>query len=149
MIDYKIAGVDDIDEVMDIRLEMLRVVNNLPKDFEFTQEFVKASEDFFLNSNQTTILANDKETIGCATICYVDVMPTFDHQGGHRAHIMNVYCNLAYRRQGIAKRMMEILVEEAKSRAVTEISLDATEMGRKLYEAVGFHSSSEAMVINI
>lgn len=42
--------------------------------------------------------------------------------------------------------MIELLVDEAKERGVTEISLDATDDGRKLYEAMGWHENSEAMV---
>ena len=42
--------------------------------------------------------------------------------------------------------MIEFLVDEAKERGVTEISLDATDDGRKLYEAMGWHENSEAMV---
>lgn len=55
------------------------------------------------------------------------------------------YCEKS-RRKGIARRMIELLVDEAKERGVTEISLDATDGGRKLYEAMGWHKNSEAMV---
>lgn len=41
--------------------------------------------------------------------------------------------------------MIELLVDEAKERGVTEISLDATDDGRKLHEAMGWHENSEAM----
>lgn len=54
------------------------------------------------------------------------------------------YCEKR-RRKGIARRMIEFLVDEAKERGVTEISLDATDDGRKLYEAMGWHENSEAM----
>lgn len=42
--------------------------------------------------------------------------------------------------------MIKLLVDEAKERGVIEISLDATDDGRKLYEATGWHKNSEAMV---
>lgn len=60
---------------------------------------------------------------------------------------MNVYTNVDYRRQGVAMKMMEILIAEAKSRGVTEISLDATEEGRTLYEKYGFRGSDECMTL--
>ena len=59
---------------------------------------------------------------------------------------MNVHVEKEFRRKGIARRMIELLVDEAKERGVTEISLDATDDGRKLYEAMGWHENSEAMV---
>ena len=39
---------------------------------------------------------------------------------------MNVYTAPDYRGQGIAMRMVEMLIEEARRRGITEISLDAT-----------------------
>ena len=45
--------------------------------------------------------------------------------------------------------MMTMLIEEAKEKGVTEISLDATEDGRLLYKKMGFKPSSEGMVLEI
>lgn len=147
MVEYFIATAKDMDMLMKSRFEMLRVVNELPDDFEFSKELTDSSIDYFTNKNQTTVLARDKEIIGCATICYIDMMPTFSHPTGKRAHLMNVYTNRNYRRQGIAIHMIDMLMKEAKERGVTEISLDATEAGRPLYEKCGFTESDECMVL--
>ena len=45
--------------------------------------------------------------------------------------------------------MVEILIDEAKENGVTEISLDATEMGRSLYESLGFKASDSCMVMDL
>lgn len=62
---------------------------------------------------------------------------------------MNVYTRNNYRRQGIAFRMMEMLILEAKQRGISEISLDATELGKPLYKKCGFVNTQEGMVLNI
>ncbi len=62
---------------------------------------------------------------------------------------MNVYTRADHRRRGISTKMVEILIEEAKENGVTEISLDATEMGRPLYEALGFQASDSCMVMKL
>ena len=62
---------------------------------------------------------------------------------------MNVYVNKNYRRQGIAQKMIESLIEEAKSRGVTEISLDATQAGRPVYKKLGFCENAEGMVLEL
>lgn len=139
----------DLDRAINSRIEMLKVVNGLPEDTEFDTEFIYNTREYLCDSNQTTLLAVDKEVIGCATICYINVLPTFDHPSGKRAHIMNVYTRNNYRRQGIAYQMMKMLIEEAEQKGVTEISLDSTESGRPLYEKCGFIKTEEGMVLNL
>lgn len=152
MIQYKIATSKDIAELMAIRLKMLREVNDLSKDYAFSEEFCSYSREYFLSDNHTTVLAIDEEineTIGCATLCYMELMPTFSHPTGKRAHLMNVYTAPNYRGQGIARCMVEWLIEEARRRGVTEISLDATASGRPLYKKLGFQDSEECMVLTL
>lgn len=116
-------------------------------------EIRKASsntKNFFLYSDQTSVLAlEDSSVVGCATICYIDIMPTYSHPTGRRAHIMNVYTKKEYRRKGIALSMLKLLIEDAKINKATEISLDATELGRPLYERLGFVASQDSMVLLI
>lgn len=149
MLKYIIASKDDMEALMQIRLEMLKVVNDLPSDYIFSDELITKSREYFENSNQTTILAIDEKVIGCATLCYIEIMPTFSHPTGKRAHLMNVYTNSNYRRQGIAFKMLSMLIDEAKEKGVTEISLDATESGRPLYKKSGFVESDECMILNL
>lgn len=148
MFHYRTATNDDIAQLMQIRIEMLRAVNHLPPDYIFSEELLANSRDYFLNGQHTTILAFDqKAVIGRATLCYIEMMPTFSHPTGKRAHLMNVYTNSKYRRQGIARHMLTTLIHEAKCRGVTEISLDATDSGRPLYQKLGFQDSGECMVL--
>ena len=148
MIEIRFATKDDIECLMSIRLEMLKVVNNLPADHEFTEEMISESHDYFLTGDHLTVLAMDGDAaIGCATMSFVRIMPTFEHPTGKRAHLMNVYTRHEYRRQGIARKMVELLIETTWEKGATEISLDATALGRPLYESMGFADSAECMVL--
>ncbi len=147
---YKTTNAD-IEELMSVRLEMLRVVNGMAQDAPFSEELVYCSREYFLHGDQTTVLAKDGDNagkvIGCASISYITLMPTFSHPTGKRAHLMNVYTNEAYRGQGIARRMVTILIDEAREKGCTEISLDATDCGRPLYEKLGFTANAEGMIL--
>ena len=148
MVEFKIATNDDIELLMSSRLEMLKVVNNLPQDYEYTDEIINESRDYFLNGDHITVLAiDDGKAIGCASMSFMWIMPTFSHPTGRRAHLMNVYTRSDYRRQGIARKMVNMLIDETWKRGATEISLDATKMGRPLYESLGFTNSTECMVL--
>ena len=148
MTDIRIATKDDIEALMSSRLEMLKVVNGLPEDYVFTDQIINESRDYFLNGEHLTVLATDgDEVVGCASMSFIRIMPTFGHPTGKRAHLMNVYTRSEYRRRGIARRMVELLIDESWKAGATEISLDATELGRPLYESLGFTDSTECMVL--
>lgn len=149
MISYSIGTKNDIELLMQSRQEVLKEVNNLPEDYSFTDELIANSREYFNHANQTTVLAIDEKVVGCASICYIELMPSLSHPTGKRAHLMNVYTNRQYRRQGIASQMLSILIKEAKEKGVTEISLDATELGRELYKKLGFIESQDCMVLNV
>lgn len=147
MITYKKARSEELEIVLKTRRECCACVFGKDES-TFDGEFMRISHEYFANSDQTTVLAYDGEkTIGCATMCYITLMPTLDHPTGKRAHVMNVYTNPNYRRRGIGRKMMEMLIDEAKERGVTHISLDATPDGAKLYKSLGFKYSNENMEI--
>ncbi len=148
--EYRVTDTNDIDMLMDVRLSMLRIVNDLPADYIFDDELVVSSRRYFLEGDQTTVVAvNDGRCVACASMSYIEIMPTFSHSSGKRAHLMNVYTEESYRRRGIARQLVNMLIEDARVHGATEISLDATESGRPLYESMGFKASEECMVIDI
>lgn len=148
--EYRVTDENDIDMLMDVRLSMLRIVNDLPADYIFDDELVVSSRRYFLEGDQTTVVAvDDGRCVACASMSYIEIMPTFSHPSGKRAHLMNVYTEELYRRRGIARHLVNMLIEDARVHGATEISLDATESGRPLYESVGFKASEECMVIDI
>ena len=87
------AGVRrDIDTLMSIRLEMLHIVNELPDDYSFTDELMECSRQYFLEGSQTTVIAlTADKAVACASISYIDIMPTFSHPTGKRAHLTNAW----------------------------------------------------------
>ncbi len=72
-------------------------------------------------------------------------MPTYHNPSGEKAYIMNMYTHPEYWRRGIARKLLDLLVQEARDRGVTAISLEAAAMGRPLYEAYGFVSMKREM----
>lgn len=147
---YRKTTKADMKILMKLRLEMLREVNGLSGEYEYDENYISESRRYFESGEQTTVIASDGETlVGCASLSYTWIMPTFSHPTGNRAHLMNVYTRADYRRRGISKKMVEILIDEAKENGVTEISLDATEIGRPLYESLGFKASDSCMVMDL
>jgi GNAT superfamily N-acetyltransferase len=54
-----------------------------------------------------------------------------------------MYTAPAHRRQGIARRVVETIVEWCRAEGFTAIALHASKAGRPLYESFGFQPTSE------
>jgi len=60
-----------------------------------------------------------------------------------RANILNVYTGPAYRRRGIARALMETMIDWCRREGFARVTLHASDDGRHLYESLGFEASNE------
>ena len=60
-----------------------------------------------------------------------------------RAWILNMYTEPGARRCGVAKRLMQTMVEWCRCEGYGSVSLHASEAGRPLYEGMGFQPTNE------
>lgn len=63
-----------------------------------------------------------------------------------RAYIYNIYTEPTYRRQGIARRIMDVVLEDCRARGIKYVGLHASEFGRPLYEKMGFTATNEMRI---
>lgn len=91
------------------------------------------------------LVFDGNEFVGAGGISFFQVMPTFHNPTGKKAYIMNMYTKPEYRRKGIAYKTLDLLVAEAKQRGIHAISLEATDMGKPLYEKYGFTKMNDEM----
>lgn len=146
---YKKATIEDIEILTKSRIEVLRAANKLSADIDMT-EIEKQSYDYYSKAlkggyHTAYLVFNDTEFIGAGGISYYRVMPTYHNPSGNKAYIMNMYTKPKYRRKGIAYKTLDLLINDAKSRGIHAISLEATDMGRPLYEKYGFVKMNDEM----
>ncbi|MGA8867870.1 MAG: GNAT family N-acetyltransferase [Candidatus Sulfotelmatobacter sp.] len=60
-----------------------------------------------------------------------------------RATILNVYTYPEYRRRGIARRLMQTMIDWCRREGFAGVTLHASPDGRHLYESLGFEVSNE------
>lgn len=148
-LEYRRADARDLDLLVETRAEVLRAANGLPADAALSA-VRRASRDYFTRTlgtpAHTTFLALDGGAFaGCGSVCFYEVMPTYHNPSGRKAYLMNLYTRPLYRRRGIARRTLELLVREARAQGAGQITLEATAMGRPLYESYGFLAMPDEM----
>ena len=146
---YKKATIADIDELVRTRIIVLRAANKLSNDVDMSL-VEKESYEYYKSALETgehvAYLVYDNETfIGTGGVSFYQVMPTYHNPTGKKAYIMNMYTAPAYRRQGIAFHTLDLLVKDIRKQGVSQITLEATEMGRPLYEKYGFVKMEDEM----
>lgn len=139
---YKKATIEDIDILTETRIEVLRAANKLSNDIDMS-EVKRQTYDYYKKAlcNGTHIaylIFEENRFVGAGGVSFFQVMPTYHNQSGMKAYIMNMFTHPDYRRQGIAYRTLDTLIKDAKRMGITDISLEATDMGRPLYEKYGF-----------
>jgi GNAT superfamily N-acetyltransferase len=63
-----------------------------------------------------------------------------------RGYILNVFVEPPHRGKGIARALMRRAQDEARARGITYLVLHATPAGRRLYEKMGWKSTTEMSV---
>src|SRR5512133_1694608 len=65
-----------------------------------------------------------------------------------RGYVMNVWTHPEHRRKGIARRLMEVVMAEAKRRSIRVLALHASDEGKILYDQLGFRDSREMLFVD-
>ena len=66
-----------------------------------------------------------------------------------RARLVNVWTHADYRRRGLARQLTTDLLNQAKGRGIRTVSLGTTDMGKPLYEGLGFRTYPHEMLLNL
>ena len=146
---YKKATLEDIDILTETRIIVLRAANQLAQELDMSEVREQSYKYYKKALGQDTHVAylvfDGEDFVGAGGVSFFEVMPTYHNPTGKKAYIMNMYTKPKYRRQGIAFQTLDFLVEEARGRGIKAISLEATKMGRALYEKYGFISMMDEM----
>ena len=138
-IELRRAGAQDVDLLVDLRKTVLIAENKLPADADLSHLDAACAAYFADEGKHTTFLALDGDrVVGVGSADYHTEMPTCANPTGCCAFLMNIYTDPAYRRKGIAARIVTALVEDAKARGAGSVLLEATDMGAPLYRKLEF-----------
>ena len=141
-ISYRKLTVDDLDAFIDLRIKQLRE-EGATEDFDL----VPALKDYYnrhlKDGTFVSWLAVDKEAggekiIGTSGMSFVEKPPYFACPSGRIGLLSSMYTNPDYRRKGIARELLNRVVEEARAYGCGAVQITASDMGVKLYSAYGF-----------
>jgi len=141
---YRKANINDIELLADTRVSLIDedsgLNENEKKDLyesniEYMQQAIK--KDNFISF----VAFDNNILVGTASACLYRTLPGKKLPKGRNAYIQNVYVLPSYRRHGIGKNIIKMIINEAKQRGYTRITLHATKIGEIFFSDCGFKSA--------
>ncbi|MBQ9327952.1 MAG: GNAT family N-acetyltransferase [Solobacterium sp.] len=113
-------------------------------------DLVPALQDYYsrhiADGTFVSWLAMDgKKIVGTSGMSFVEKPPYFGCPSGKIGLLSSMFTDPAYRRQGIAKELLGLVVNEAKDYGCGTVQITASDMGVLLYTDFGFVKNGNFM----
>lgn len=142
---YKKADFNDIDELIKIRIEQLKE-ERAKADFDLSGYLnIYYKTHIIDNSFVSWIAKENDKIIATSGITFTHKPPYYSNPYGNIGIISSMYTNKNYRRMGIAKELLNKIINEAKLSNCNVVQLKASDMGVFLYENYGFKKNENFM----
>ena len=140
------AVVADIPEILNLRRGMYLDMHY--EDPSKLDQMVSLTSDYLQKAIPSgsfrAWLAQDAQRVIAGGAVIISPWPAHPYDlECRRATIMNVYTQRDYRRRGIARRLLGVMIAWCKQEGFARVTLHASDDGRPLYESLGFKASNE------
>ena len=150
---FRRATAEDAELLAQMRLEM-RKERETAVCTVSEEEFYRRNVEFFrthiAGGDFISFLAFDGgEAAACSGMSLQVHPPTYENPSGKSGYISNMFTRPEWRHRGLAKQLVDRLVEAAREAGCAKLYLNASAMGRPLYEKYGFVPADGEMSFDI
>ncbi|MBL1203190.1 MAG: GNAT family N-acetyltransferase [Nostoc sp. ZfuVER08] len=151
MFNLRQANLQDLETLIQLRLELLREVGNIKTDCD-TTKLAQAIRKYLgekIPSGEflAWVAEVDSQIVATSGLVFFQRPPSNGNLSGIEAYVMNVYTIPMWRGQGIATAVLKEIITFVKTTEAKRLCLYATEDGKRLYEKLGLISTTKEMEI--
>lgn len=150
-ITYRLATIADLDSLVALRTAFIReVAESSFADSELQSALQAYFSKALPSGDFVAYLALCRgQVIATSGMVFHRQPPTPWNLQGVNAYVMNMFTLPAWRHQGIATTLLQLLVSYASERQCQRISLHTMPQARHLYTGVGFMPSDDELVLDL
>jgi ribosomal protein S18 acetylase RimI-like enzyme len=146
-ITLRIATIEDCEVLAKLRVEFLSEILG-PQQQELADRLTHELTDYFRtavpNGQYVGAIAwQGSNPVGAGGMVFRQQPGSFKNTSGKSVYILNMYTLPQFRRRGIGSSLLEMLLDDARSKGYYSFELHATPDGEPLYRKLGFHKHSE------
>ena len=136
---------DDLDVFIKMRINQLQEEGaepNLDLKPQLYEYYIKHLED---GTFVSWLAIDDRKIVGTSGMSFVEKPPYYSNPYGKIGLLSSMYTLNEYRRKGIAKELLDRVVNEAKDYDCGAVQITASDMGILLYKDYGFKKNENFM----
>ncbi|MBN3890358.1 MAG: GNAT family N-acetyltransferase [Nostoc sp. JL31] len=151
MFNLRQANLQDLEALIELRLELLREAGEIKGDSD-TTNLVEATRKYLgekMPSGEflAWVAEVDSQIVGTTGLVFFQRPPYNGNLSGLEAYFMNVYTIPMWRGQGIATALLKEIISFVRATEAKRLWLHATEDGKRVYEKLSFVSTAKEMEI--
>jgi GNAT superfamily N-acetyltransferase len=152
MYQIRLATLDDVDELIRLRLDFLEEVGNLKAGAD-GGELGAAMRDYLVRKMPAGeflawVAESEGTIVATSGVTLFERPPNGANPEGLEAYLSNMYTLPAWRGRGLGTALVATVVAHLKATRVRRIWLHATEQGRPVYAKAGFVPSETDMELS-
>ena len=145
MIEYRRLTEEDLDIFIEMRINQLRE-EGAAEDIDLKPALYDYYTRHLSDGTFVSWLATeDNKIIGTSGMSFVEKPPYFGCPSGKIGLLSSMFTDKTYRRQGIAKHLLSLVIEEARKYGCGTVQITASDMGVLLYTDFGFVKNGNFM----
>ncbi|MGH9521662.1 MAG: GNAT family N-acetyltransferase [Terriglobales bacterium] len=136
---------EDVETVVRHRIEMFRAMGINEEHLAAMEQPARAYfSEAMAKGRYLAFLADDNgKVVAGGGIVLLHWPATASEARDSRPMILNMFTESEYRRRGLARRIMQAMLDWCRQEGYKSVSLHASEYGRPLYESMGFQPTNE------
>ena len=145
MIEYRKLTEEDLNVFIQMRITQLRE-EGAAEDVDLRLALMDYYGRHLSDCTFVSWLAVDGDRIvGTSGISFVEKPPYFGCPNGRIGLLSSMFTDQEYRRQGIARKLLSLVMEEARKHGCGAVQITASDMGVLLYTDYGFVKNKNFM----
>lgn len=138
----------DVNQFWKLRLCLLRELGEISTETNLI-DLEKSTKEYFLsNINKSLIcygVIDAHKIISIVSLCLFNRIPYSENLNGKEGYILNVFTSPEFRKQGLAKLLLQEIIKYANCHNIKKLWLNSSEYGKHLYSSLGFICKSNEM----
>ena len=148
---FREATVADIETLADLRWQMSSEyeTGDVTRE-QYVAAYGEAVRDELAQGRYLAWLAEvDGQLVACTVLIWWPMPPNIEELQRRRGYVSSVFTHPDYRRLGLARGLMELLVARARELQISKLLLNSSSMGRPLYLSMGFVMSERGLELSL